>query len=45
MKAKDLIIPLQERLKPETTLREIANIFRTTKRDDKRSGVKGGVAL
>ena len=41
MKAKDLMIPLQEHLKPDTTLREAANILRTAKRDDERSGVKG----
>jgi len=41
MEAKDLMIPLQEHLKPETTLREAANILRTAKRDDERSGVKG----
>lgn len=44
MKAKDLMISLQERLKPDATLREIANILRTAKREDERSGVKGGVA-
>jgi len=41
MKARDLMIPLQEHLKPDTTLREAANILRTAKRDDERSGVKG----
>jgi CBS domain-containing protein len=41
MKAKDLMIPLQEYLKPETTLKEAANILRTAKRDDERTGVKG----
>lgn len=41
MKAKDLMIPLQEHLKPETTLREAAYILRTAKRDDERCGVKG----
>ncbi|MDQ7786036.1 MAG: hypothetical protein RDU01_00340 [Thermodesulfovibrionales bacterium] len=38
-----LIIPFQERLKPDTTLREVANILSTAKRDDEKSGVKGGV--
>ena len=41
MKAKDLMIPLQEYLKPETTLKEAANILRTAKRDEERLGVKG----
>ena len=41
MKAKDLMIPLQEYLKPETTLKEAANILRAAKRDDERVGVKG----
>jgi len=41
MKAKDLMIPLQEYLKPDTTLKEAANILRTAKRDEKRMGVKG----
>lgn len=41
MKAKDLMIPLQECLKPETTLKEAANILRTAKRDEERFGVKG----
>jgi predicted transcriptional regulator len=41
MKAKDLMIPLQEYLKPETTLKEAANILRTAKRDEERFGVKG----
>ena len=35
MKTKDLMIPFQERLKTDTTLREAASIL--------RSGVKGGV--
>lgn len=43
MKAEDLMIPLQERLKPDTTLREVANFLRTAKRYDERLGVKGGV--
>jgi hypothetical protein len=43
MKAKDLMIPLQEYLKPDRTVRKVANILVTAKRDDERSGVKGGV--
>jgi CBS domain-containing protein len=41
MKAKDLMIPLQEHLRPDTTLKEAANILRTAKRDDERVSVKG----
>lgn len=41
MKARDLMIPLQEYLKPETTLKEAANILRTAKRDEEKFGVKG----
>lgn len=41
MKAKDLMVQLQEYLKPDTTLREAANILRTAKRDEEKSGVKG----
>ncbi|OGW25726.1 MAG: hypothetical protein A2X59_08400 [Nitrospirae bacterium GWC2_42_7] len=41
MKAKDLMIPLQEYLKPDTTLREAANLLRTAKRNEERIGVKG----
>lgn len=35
------MIPLQEYLKPDTTLKEAANILRTAKRDEERMGVKG----
>ena len=41
MKAKDLMIPLREYLRPENTLREAANILRTAKRDEEKTGVKG----
>lgn len=41
MKAKDLMIPLQEYLKPESTLKDAANILRVAKRDAEREGVKG----
>lgn len=41
MKAKDLMIPLQEYLTPDTTLKEAANILRTAKRDEEKFGVKG----
>jgi CBS domain-containing protein len=35
------MIPLQEYLGPDTTLREAANILRTAKRNEERLGVKG----
>jgi CBS domain-containing protein len=41
MKAMNLMIPLQEFLKPDTTIREAAYILRTAKRDDAKRGVKG----
>lgn len=40
MKAKDLMIPLQEYLTPETTLKEAANLLRTAKRAEEKYGVK-----
>jgi len=40
MKAKDLMIPLQEYLTPETTLKEAASLLRTAKRDEEKFGVK-----
>jgi predicted transcriptional regulator len=41
MRAKDLMIPLQEYLRPDTTLKEAANVLRRAKRDEMRVGVKG----
>ena len=41
MKAKDLMIPLQEYLKPDNTLAEAANILRVAKRGEEKEGVKG----
>ena len=41
MKAKDLMIPLQDYLKPDNTLREAANLLRIAKRGEERIGVKG----
>jgi len=41
MKARDLMIPLREHLKPENTLKEAARILRTAKRDEEKIGVKG----
>lgn len=41
MKAKDLMIPLQEYLKSDMSLKDAANILRTAKRDEEKIGVKG----
>jgi CBS domain-containing protein len=41
MKARDLMIPLQEYLKPDHTLREAANILRTATREAEKAVVKG----
>ena len=41
MKAKDMMIPLLEHLKPDDTLKEAAGILRTAKRDEEKIGVKG----
>jgi CBS domain-containing protein len=41
MKAKDMMIPLREHLKPDDTLRKAAGILRTAKRDEEKTGVKG----
>jgi len=41
MKAKDLMIPLQEFLKPEDTLRDAVNLLRTATRAEEKVGVKG----
>lgn len=41
MRARDLMIPLQEYLKPETTLKEAANMLRTARRDEEKIGVRG----
>lgn len=41
MKAKDLMIPLQDYLKPDNTLREAVNLLKTAKRGEERVGVKG----
>ena len=40
MKAKDLMIPLQEYLKPENTLKEAANLLRIARRGEEKIGVK-----
>ena len=41
MKAKDLMIPLQEYLKPDMPLVEAGSMLRTAKRREERIGVKG----
>jgi CBS domain-containing protein len=41
MKAKDLMIPVRECLRPDNTLRQAVNLLRTAKRDEERVGVKG----
>ena len=41
MKAKDLMIPLQEYLRPENTLKEAVNLLRIAKRGEEKVGLKG----
>jgi CBS domain-containing protein len=41
MKAKDLMIPIQDYLRPENTLKEAVNLLKTAKRGEERVGVKG----
>jgi CBS domain-containing protein len=40
MKAKDLMVPLQEYLKPDNTLKEAANLLRIAQRGEEKIGVK-----
>jgi CBS domain-containing protein len=40
MKAKDLMVPLQEYLRPDNTLNEAAKLLRIAQRDEERIGVK-----
>ena len=40
MKAKDLMIPLQEYLQPDNTLKEAANLLRVARRGEEKIGVK-----
>ena len=40
MKAKDLMIPLQEYLNPEQTVKEAANLLRIAQRGEEKIGVK-----
>ena len=41
MKAKDLMIPVQDYLKPDNTLKDAVNLLRTARRGEERIGVKG----
>jgi CBS domain-containing protein len=41
MKAKDIMIPFQDYLKPESTLREAVNLLRTAVRGEQKTGVMG----
>lgn len=40
MKAKDLMVPLQEYLTPDNTLKEAANLLRIARRGEEKIGVK-----
>ena len=40
MKAKDLMVPLREYLKPDNTLKEAANLLRIARRGEEKIGVK-----
>jgi CBS domain-containing protein len=40
MKAKDLMVPLQDYLKPDNTLKEAANLLRIAQRGEEKIGVK-----
>jgi CBS domain-containing protein len=41
MKAKDLMIPVQDFLKPDDTLRDAVNLLKVAQRGEERVGVKG----
>jgi CBS domain-containing protein len=41
MKAKDLMIPLQEYLQPDNTLKEAVNLLRVAKKGEEKIGIKG----
>jgi predicted transcriptional regulator len=45
MKARDLMIPVQEFLRSDNTLREAVKLLRTARRDETRVGVKGMAVL
>jgi CBS domain-containing protein len=40
MKARNLMVPLQEYLRPEMSLKDAAHLFRLGRRDEKKLGVK-----
>lgn len=41
MKVKDLMVPLQEYLRPENTLKEAVNLLRIAKKGEEKVGLKG----
>ncbi len=41
MKAKDLMIPIQDYLSPDNTLKEAVNLLRIAKKGEEKIGVKG----
>ena len=41
MRAKDLMIPIQEYLKPDDTLKDAVNLLKVAKRGEEKVGVKG----
>ncbi|MDH5203599.1 MAG: CBS domain-containing protein [Nitrospirota bacterium] len=41
MKAKDLMVPLHDYLRPDNTLKEAANLLRAARRGEEKVGVKG----
>jgi predicted transcriptional regulator len=41
MKAKDLMVPIQQCLKPDNTLKEAVNILQTTRGNEKCQGING----
>jgi CBS domain-containing protein len=41
MKAKDLMIPIQEYLKPDNTLKEAVNLLRFARKGEEKIGLKG----
>jgi len=41
MKAKDLMIPIQDYLSPDNTLKEAVNLLRIAKKGEEKVGVKG----
>lgn len=45
MKAKDVMIPLYDYLRPENTIKDAVNFLRTAKRSEDRVGVKGAPVL